>query len=78
MKVFGRALSMPGRPDVRKTETQIRLGVFLAVLAAIAAAFLLRGQLTLDQAGYGGLVEHLVKKFTHSNNPQNSRNNRQF
>ena len=47
---------MPGRPDLRKTETLIRLGVFLTVLAVIGTAFLLRDQLTLAQAGYGGVA----------------------
>ena len=56
MKVFGRALSLPGRPDLRKTETLIRLAVLLAVLAAIGAAFLLGGRLSLGQAGYGGVA----------------------
>ena len=56
MKVFGRALSMPERPGLRKTETLISSGVFLAVLAAIGAAFLLRDLVTPEQAGYGGVA----------------------
>ena len=56
MNKLARAISMPARLNWRDPNTLIRLGIFLGVLAASAAAFLLRDQLTLTQAGYGGVA----------------------
>ena len=56
MKYLGRATRLVVASDRRSHENYIRLGVFLAVLAAVAAAFLLRDQFTLDHVGYGGVA----------------------
>ena len=51
-----RALAMPTRWDWRNPNTLLRVGILLAVVAASATALLLRDQLTLTQAGYGGVA----------------------
>ena len=56
MNKLVRALSMPARLDWRDPNTLIRVGILLAVLAVSATALLLRDQLTLTQAGYGGVA----------------------
>ena len=56
MRYFGRAIARPIRINWRGADNLIRLGAFLAVLAIAGAAFLLRDQLTLSQAGYGGVA----------------------
>ena len=56
MNMLLRALSAPARLDWRDPNTLIRVGIVLTVLAASAAALLLRDQLTPTQAGYGGVA----------------------
>ena len=56
MNKLVRSLSMPTRWDWRNPNTLLRVGILLAVVAASATALLLRDQLTLTQAGYGGVA----------------------
>ena len=56
MNKLVRSLSMPTRWDWRNPNTLLRVGILLAVVAASATAVLLRDQLTLTQAGYGGVA----------------------
>ena len=56
MKPWGRVLALPARLEWRRTDNLVRLGIFLAVLASAAAAFLLRDLVSPTQAGYGGIA----------------------
>ena len=56
MKYLSRATRLVVASDRPTKENYIRLGVFLAVLAAVGAAILLRDRFTLDQVGYGGVA----------------------
>ena len=56
MNTLVRVLSMPSRWDWRDPNILLRVGIFLAVVAASTTALLLRDQLTLTQAGYGGVA----------------------
>ena len=44
------------RIDWRRKENRLRLALFLAAIAMVGAAYLLRDELTLTQAGYGGIA----------------------
>ena len=56
MNKLVRAIATPARWDWRNPNTLLRIGMLLMVLAASATALLLRDQLTLSQAGYGGVA----------------------
>ena len=56
MRALSRAISLPARIDWRNTDNLLRLGIFLAVVGIALTAFLLRGHLSLNQAGYGGVA----------------------
>ncbi len=51
-----RAAGFPARVDWRKPENLVRLGILAAVIAAIAAALLLRGNFGTAQVGYGAVA----------------------
>ncbi len=51
-----RAAGFPARVDWRKPENLIRLGILAAVIAAIVAALLLRGNFGATQVGYGAVA----------------------
>ncbi len=51
-----RAAGFPARVDWRKPENLVRLGILAAVIAAIAAALLLRGNFGATQVGYGAVA----------------------
>ena len=56
MSPIRRATSLASRIDWRRKENRLRLALFVAAIAMAVAAFLLRNQLTLTQAGYGGIA----------------------
>ena len=56
MSPIRRATSLASRIDWRRKENRLRLALFVAAIAMAVAAFLLRDQLTLTQAGYGGIA----------------------
>ena len=56
MNKLVRVLATPARVDWRDPNTLIRIVIILAVVTASATALLLRDQLTLTQAGYGGVA----------------------
>ena len=51
-----RAAGFPARVDWRKPENLVRLGILAAVIAAIVAALLLRGNFGATQVGYGAVA----------------------
>ncbi len=51
-----RAAGFPARVDWRKPENLVRLGILAAVIAAIVAALLLRGNFGTAQVGYGAVA----------------------
>ena len=51
-----RAAGFPARVDWRKPENLVRLGIMAAVIAAIVAALLLRGNFGATQVGYGAVA----------------------
>ena len=56
---FVRRIRAVGRPLGSLSparENRVRLALFLAAIAMVVAAFLLRDQLTLTQVGYGGIA----------------------
>ncbi len=55
MRSVTRAVVFVRRVRWGSRENLLRLGVFLAVAGAVAAAFLLQDRLTLAQAGYAGI-----------------------
>ena len=55
-KLVVRILSSPARWNWRDPSTLVRIGIILTVLASSATAIFLRNQLTLAQAGYGGVA----------------------
>ena len=56
MKYLGQATRLITASDRPTYVKYLPIGIFLAVLAAAGTAFLLRDQLTLNQAGYGGVA----------------------
>ena len=56
MSPIRQATSLASRIDWRRKENRLRLALFVAAIAMAVAAFLLRNQLTLTQAGYGGIA----------------------
>lgn len=56
MNKLARAFSTPARWDWQNPNTLLRIGILLLVLAASTTALLLRDQLTVTQAGYGGVA----------------------
>ncbi len=56
MKYLRRATRLVAASDRPTYVKYIPLGIFLAVLAAAGAAFLLRDQFTLGRVGYGGVA----------------------
>ncbi len=53
MKHLARAATAPTRLNWRDPQTLMRLGILVAVVAAVLTAVLLRNSLDLDQVGYG-------------------------
>ena len=56
MRYFIRAAGFPLRVNWRKPENLVRLGILTIVVAAIAAALLLRGYFGPTQVGYGAVA----------------------
>ena len=56
MRFLSKATRLVVSSDRQSYENYIRLGIFLAVLAAAGAALLLRDRFALDQVGYGGVA----------------------
>ena len=56
MSSVRRVASRAGRIDWRRNENRMRLALFLAAIAMVGAALLLRDWLTLTQVGYGGIA----------------------
>ena len=56
MAAVRRAVSLARRIDWRRNENRVRLTFFLAAIAMVVAAYLLRDRLTLTQVGYGGIA----------------------
>ena len=56
MRYITRAAGFPARVDWRKPENLVRLGILALVIAAIAAALLLRGNFGTTQVGYGAVA----------------------
>ncbi len=56
MRYVIRAAGFPVRVNWRKPENLVRLGILAAVVAAIVAALLLRGNFSATQAGYGAVA----------------------
>ena len=56
MRYFSRATRLVVASDRTANQNYLRIGVFLAVIATVVAAFMLRDQFTLGQVGYSGVA----------------------
>ena len=56
MKFLSRVTRLVVASDRSTNENYIRVGIFLAVIATVVTAVLLRDKFTLDQVGYGGVA----------------------
>ena len=56
MKFLSRVTRVVVASDRSTNENYIRVGIFLAVIATVVTAVLLRDKFTLDQVGYGGVA----------------------
>ena len=56
MRHLARAATAPTRLNWRDPQTLIRMGILVAVVAAVLTAVLLRNSLDLDQVGYGAVA----------------------
>ncbi|PKB79908.1 MAG: hypothetical protein BZY88_11000 [SAR202 cluster bacterium Io17-Chloro-G9] len=56
MRYLNRATRLVVASDRTTKENYIRIGIFLAVIATVVTAFMLRNQFTPEQWGYGGVA----------------------
>ncbi|MDA1128928.1 MAG: VTT domain-containing protein [Chloroflexi bacterium] len=56
MRHLAQLAGLPARIDWRKPENLVRLAILMVVIAAIAAALLLRGSFGATQVGYGAVA----------------------